>query len=279
MRELVTALVGIVGVIVGASGAALLRDEAPALAKPAGIESTPSAKEATSHFESRLAEIANKLDDATRLLADIADDPYGWTRPRNPEVRKRYENADKTNADSLIEVADWASGQGLKDDATRVLRRVIDLDRDNPRAREKLGYVKRNGKWTSSIDTELKLQQIQKAQLEDQVAEMSIKVDQIETQLRNVVQDQFGMLRPKDPEARKRFDAIDRADAGALVGLADWLSGRGLIDDANRVLKNVLVVDSDNSYAREKLGFVKYSGKWMSRDEADSADDSAKKKR
>jgi hypothetical protein len=231
-----------------------------------------------SHYESQLAEISTTVDDATRLLADAAADPFGLSRPKNPEVRKRYDKADRTNAASLIEVADWASSQGLKDDANRVLRRVLDVDADNPRAREQLGYIKRNGKWTSSLDTEQKLQRIQRAQLDDQIAEMSIKIDLIETQIRNIVDDQIGVLRPKDPEARKRFDAIDRADAQALINLADWISGRGLAEDANRVLRNVLIVDPDNSYAREKLGFVKYSGKWMPRDEAASADESAKKK-
>jgi len=278
MREVLAALVGLVGVIVGAGGAILLRDDAPPLTQPAGVGSTASAKEAMSHFESQLAELSKRIDEATHLLADNAEDPFGLTRPKNPEVRKRYDKADKTNADSLIEVADWASSQGLKDDANRVLRRVLDLDTDNPRAREKLGYVKRNGKWSSSLDTELKLQRIQKAQLDDQIAEMSIKIDLMATQLTNVLDDQIGNLRPKDPEARKRFDATDRADPRALIDLADWVSGRGLIDDANRVLRNVLIVDPDNSYAREKLGFVKYSGKWMSHDEAASADESAKKK-
>ncbi len=60
-----------------------------------------------------------------------------------------------------------------------------------------------------------------------------------------------------------RLDDIDRTDADALFDLAVWADNNGLNRRAEKILAEILDLDSDHSDAHMRLGHVKADGKWM----------------
>ena len=60
-----------------------------------------------------------------------------------------------------------------------------------------------------------------------------------------------------------RLDDIDRTDADALFNLAVWAKDNGLNRRVEKILKEILDLDSDHSGAHRLLGHVKADGKWV----------------
>ncbi|MEZ5987709.1 MAG: hypothetical protein R3F30_00995 [Planctomycetota bacterium] len=72
------------------------------------------------------------------------------------ELRKEFEDrlakVDKKDAQALFELGLWADGRGLGLEAKRVFRMVLDVEPDNKKAREALGYVLHEGEWVRERD-------------------------------------------------------------------------------------------------------------------------------
>ncbi|MHC4822220.1 MAG: hypothetical protein ACYTDX_10930 [Planctomycetota bacterium] len=75
----------------------------------------------------------------------------------------------------------------------------------------------------------------------------------------------------KAPSATETLEtkraALDEKDAEAHYRLSLWAKSRKLCKEAERLLKETLLIDADHAAARRTLGFVKWEGKW--RKEAD----------
>gem|GEM_PF-3408060 len=54
-------------------------------------------------------------------------------------------------------------------------------------------------------------------------------------------------------------------DTGELMELAEWCSENKLISKAKKHLKQIISLDTNHEVAREKLGYVKYEGKWVTK--------------
>src|SRR5262245_1048385 len=194
MREAFAAFVGIVGVVGRASVVFLFRDDGARRLEAGVIGSTPVVDLASARLESRIAENTVKLERLTRLVDESIDDRFGLYRPKDPEARKRYDDLDKSDADSLAALADWVAGRGLADDAKRISRRALLTDPENPAAHQRLGDVMKDGKWTSPVNLELEAARIKQARVEEQVAELTMRIDLMSSQLQNLVESQLGML-------------------------------------------------------------------------------------
>jgi hypothetical protein len=68
---------------------------------------------------------------------------------------------------------------------------------------------------------------------------------------------------PQKDELQRRLDATDMKNADALVELADWAAAQNMNTDAKRLLRLAVKADPDNVTARQRLGYTKYNGKWM----------------
>ncbi|MBN2492734.1 MAG: hypothetical protein JXQ29_17940 [Planctomycetes bacterium] len=73
-------------------------------------------------------------------------------------------------------------------------------------------------------------------------------------------------------EFAARLEQTDRQDVDALVALADWARSAGLKKEAERTLRLVIAVDPNHRVAREALGHVLFEGVWMTRKEAEEAE-------
>ncbi len=67
---------------------------------------------------------------------------------------------------------------------------------------------------------------------------------------------------------RGRLGVIDRKDPDEVTVLAKWARDRGLMRQADALLREVLELDLDHAAARKLLGFVKADGKWLEAGEA-----------
>lgn len=65
------------------------------------------------------------------------------------EFKSRRASAEG-DAKALYELYLWAQGNGLKGEAKRVLRDVIEIDPDHENARKLLGYVRHDGEWMTA---------------------------------------------------------------------------------------------------------------------------------
>jgi hypothetical protein len=77
----------------------------------------------------------------------------------------------------------------------------------------------------------------------------------------------------KPAELKKQLadmEAKAKDDVAGLLEAAKWAREHGLEADANRVFQKVLKLDPTNETAHLGLGFVKFDGKWMPKDKADS---------
>ncbi len=67
---------------------------------------------------------------------------------------------------------------------------------------------------------------------------------------------------------RGRLGVIDRKDPDEVTVLAKWARDRGLMRQADALLREVLELDLDHATARKLLGFVRADGKWLEAGEA-----------
>ena len=67
---------------------------------------------------------------------------------------KDKETAAGADVDQMIDVAEWAKEQGLVRDRRRILQKVLEIDPDNARANELLGFVSYEGKWVTKSEAE-----------------------------------------------------------------------------------------------------------------------------
>ncbi|MFQ5653948.1 MAG: HEAT repeat domain-containing protein [Planctomycetota bacterium] len=74
------------------------------------------------------------------------------------------------------------------------------------------------------------------------------------------------MATPREELARREGE-LSRGDAAGLYSLARWSAGRGLAEEARRLLWRVLEVDPDHSGARERLGFRKLGAVWLTEED------------
>jgi len=65
-----------------------------------------------------------------------------------------------------------------------------------------------------------------------------------------------------------RLAIIDRTDPNGLSELAEWARERGLVRQAEELLKEALAQDADHPATRRLLGYVKVDGKWLKAPEA-----------
>jgi len=70
-------------------------------------------------------------------------------------------------------------------------------------------------------------------------------------------------------EFKKKDEAVDENDAGALFELAMWAEANGLKSESRRTLRKVIRVDKDHEEARKLLGYVKVDGDWVTEREAE----------
>ncbi|MCI0650942.1 MAG: hypothetical protein L0Z55_03550 [Planctomycetes bacterium] len=68
-------------------------------------------------------------------------------------------------------------------------------------------------------------------------------------------------------EFEARFATVDRKDYDALVELAAWSEERGLVRSARLVFRAILELDPHHAGARDRLGYVLYRNRWVSRAE------------
>jgi hypothetical protein len=70
---------------------------------------------------------------------------------RSPPLREQlaYRVGQAKDAKGFLEVADWARAKGFQEETTDLLRRVIELEPQNARARKALGHVKVGATWMS----------------------------------------------------------------------------------------------------------------------------------
>lgn len=73
---------------------------------------------------------------------------YISSGPQSEEYEQKSKNMPDTVVNHL-EMAQWCEDNNMKSLADRHYRRVVELDIDNTVARRKLGYIKRNGAWTT----------------------------------------------------------------------------------------------------------------------------------
>ena len=64
-------------------------------------------------------------------------------------VEWRLTQIERSDADALFEIAQWAADNDLPRRAEELLREVLELKADHARARKLLGYIKADGKWIS----------------------------------------------------------------------------------------------------------------------------------
>jgi hypothetical protein len=62
---------------------------------------------------------------------------------------------------------------------------------------------------------------------------------------------------------KSKLDATDPQDATALFELAEWSEEQGLRSDSKRLLRMAIKADPDHAAAREKLGYRKFDGAWL----------------
>ncbi len=69
----------------------------------------------------------------------------------------------------------------------------------------------------------------------------------------------------KDPAAElSALETAAKEDVAALIKVADWARGQGLLTDSRRLLNRVLAIAPDHDGANEAVGNVKHAGRWMS---------------
>src|SRR5262245_46237880 len=66
----------------------------------------------------------------------------------------------------------------------------------------------------------------------------------------------------------KQMEQKAGTDPKALVEAAAFAKNHGFVKDQERILNRVLKLDPENEPAHKALGFAKYKGKWMKKDEA-----------
>jgi hypothetical protein len=71
------------------------------------------------------------------------------------EFTDRWAETDRSDADALLELADWCEENKLTREARKVYREIVDkADPDNERARRALGFVQVDGEWKTKQEVE-----------------------------------------------------------------------------------------------------------------------------
>jgi hypothetical protein len=136
--------------------------------EPARVEVTNDPREQIQSLATRVEAIEKQLADVVAQLEAMPQTHHTFrsvvsqtdagdansASPSKTELQRRLDAVDMNNADALVDVADWATAQGLNPDAKRVLRLAIKADPDNASARQQLGYAKYNGKWMTAREIE-----------------------------------------------------------------------------------------------------------------------------
>ncbi|MFO0980521.1 MAG: hypothetical protein U1E76_02045 [Planctomycetota bacterium] len=98
---------------------------------------------------------------STSAVSTIAEDP-------KEELKKRQDALKPDDAEGHYQLALWAEQNNLKTDSKRILRKVIKIDPNHEKAREKLGYKMYKGKWRTDAE-------IERSKREEEEAEMKAK--------------------------------------------------------------------------------------------------------
>lgn len=77
-----------------------------------------------------------------------------------------------------------------------------------------------------------------------------------------------GLAKALREEFERRFAAAAPADVKSLAALAEWAEKNQLKAEAKRAYRKILESDPDHAVAREKLGFVKVNGDWVTKEKA-----------
>lgn len=112
--------------------------------------------------------------------------------------RKRHEQINEQDADAHYELGVWAQTHGLYKQSQQEFRHAIQRNPDHTRARQELGFVKKDGQWMTReekmrregyvqyqgewMTPEVKQARIQR---QDQLEEQNQRIQQLQEQLRN----------------------------------------------------------------------------------------------
>jgi hypothetical protein len=122
---------------------------------------------------------------------------------------------------------------------------------------------KREGKVVRENDTEVVLQ-VTQGRLS---AEITFKRDEVRSIERGATAAEQTLA-----EVERRRSALKDKDTAGWLGYAQWLDRQaGFSRDAREAWEKVLKLDPENAAARERLGYRKIGGKWLTEEEAMAA--------
>jgi tetratricopeptide (TPR) repeat protein len=73
---------------------------------------------------------------------------------------------------------------------------------------------------------------------------------------------------PQDEFQRRLDEAVAAGDAGAVYGVGLWAQEQGLRSLARHAFERAITIDPNHEGARRALGYVRYKGEWLTREEA-----------
>ncbi len=137
-------------------------------------------------------------------------------------------------AGKLESPANFAWGEGLKETALDLYRQILEIDADNKKARDQLGWERKDGSWVANESKQKKLEE----------AEDGSKGEK------------------KRGEFEKKLLAAQKESAKLYAELGKLALAAGDEDAARTHFKECLEFDDQNAYANEKMGNKLLDGKW-----------------
>ena len=102
------------------------------------------------------------MQPADQMLGLLANSLQGVENsPLRVELEQRRKALGMNDAPGLVQLAEWAEGQGLKTESKRLLRQAIKVDPDTREARERLGYKRFENRWRTEADIKRLLQPVE----------------------------------------------------------------------------------------------------------------------
>lgn len=184
------------------------------------------------------------------------------------ETRKSKAGAD---ASSQVDLALWCEANGLKAERTKHLNRAVLAEPKSTRARGLLGQVEVKGGWDNPDGVRAKIEADEA--LARKLAEYNRRRAQLEAHDRRDVLASAEDARKSGNYAlaeSKRF-WYARKTAPEHVKLGLWCEQNGLKPEAIAHFTQAVVLDPYRDATWKHLGYVKYDGRWMSREQAEAA--------
>lgn len=183
--------------------------------------------------------IKTKFGVQTISMADVAK--IEAKAAPEEEFKKRRGSVAANDAKALFDLYLWAKSEGLKNQATQVLRDILKIDPDHENARTLLGYVKFDGKWVSEKEKQ------------------KLEADSVraEKEKQGLVEYKGEWMTPAEKEAK------EHADNGEILVDGSWVKK----EDVERAKR-----DAERRAEAEKHranGEFEVDGKWVARDEAE----------